>query len=57
MRVLVTGGAKRLGAAIARAVAGAGHEVVIHYGTSRDEAEALATELGGSAIGGDSTLR
>lgn len=53
MRVLVTGGAKRLGAAIARAVAGAGHEVVIHYGTSRDEAEALAAEIGGSAIGGD----
>ncbi|SEK64869.1 NAD(P)-dependent dehydrogenase, short-chain alcohol dehydrogenase family [Sphingomonas palmae] len=53
MRVLVTGGAKRLGATIARAVAGAGHGVVIHYGTSRDEAEALASELGGSAIGGD----
>ncbi|WP_019516651.1 SDR family oxidoreductase [Sphingomonas sp. Mn802worker] len=55
MRVLVTGGAKRLGAAIARAVAGAGHEVVIHYGSSRAEAEALADELGGSAVGGDLT--
>ncbi|KQT32590.1 short-chain dehydrogenase [Sphingomonas sp. Leaf412] len=53
MRVLVTGGAKRLGAAIARAVAQAGHEVVIHYGRSRDAAEALATELGGTCIGGD----
>lgn len=53
MRVLVTGGAKRLGATIARAVAGAGHEVVIHYGTSCEEAEVLASELGGSAIGGD----
>ena len=53
MRVLVTGGAKRLGAAIARAVAGAGHEVVIHYRTSRSEAEVLARELGGSAVGGD----
>ena len=53
MRILVTGGAKRLGAAIARAVAAAGHEVVIHYGTSRDAAEALAGELSGCAIGGD----
>ena len=53
MRVLVTGGAKRLGAAIARGLAAAGHEVVIHYGTSRDEAEALAVELGGTAVGGD----
>jgi NAD(P)-dependent dehydrogenase (short-subunit alcohol dehydrogenase family) len=53
LRVLVTGGAKRLGAAIARAVAGAGHEVVIHYGTSRDEAEALARELDADTVGGD----
>jgi len=53
LRVLVTGGAKRLGAAIARAVAGAGHQVVIHYGTSRDEAEALARELNGTTVGGD----
>lgn len=53
MRVLVTGGGKRLGAAIARAVAGAGHGVVIHYGRSRDEAEALAAELDGEAVGGD----
>ncbi len=53
MRVLVTGGAKRLGAAIARAVAAAGHEVVIHYGTSRDAAEALAMELGGATVSGD----
>lgn len=53
MRVLVTGGAKRLGAAIARAVAAAGHEPVIHYGTSQQEAEALAAELGGAAVQGD----
>jgi NAD(P)-dependent dehydrogenase (short-subunit alcohol dehydrogenase family) len=53
LRVLVTGGAKRLGAAIARAVAGAGHQVVIHYGTSRDEAVALARELNADTVGGD----
>jgi len=53
LRVLVTGGAKRLGAAIARAVADAGHQVVIHYGTSQREAEILARELNGTIVGGD----
>jgi NAD(P)-dependent dehydrogenase (short-subunit alcohol dehydrogenase family) len=53
MRVLVTGGAKRIGAAIARAVAAAGWMPVIHYGASANEAEALARELGGACVGGD----
>ena len=53
MRVLVTGGAKRLGAAIARRLVADGHRVVIHYGASRDEAEALAKELRGTAVQGD----
>lgn len=44
--VLVTGGAKRLGAAIVRAVAAAGHRVVIHYRRSATEAERLAAEIG-----------
>lgn len=43
--VLVTGGAKRIGATIARAFAAAGWHVVIHYGRSEAEAEALAAEL------------
>ncbi len=43
--VLVTGGAKRLGAAIARSFGEAGWHVVIHYGRSAAEAEALADEL------------
>ena len=43
--VLVTGGAKRIGAAICRAFADAGWHVVIHYGRSAREAEALAAEL------------
>lgn len=51
--VLVTGGAKRLGAAIARACAAAGWRVLVHYGTSADEALTLATELGGATVGGD----
>jgi len=51
--VLVTGGAKRLGAAIARACAAAGWRVVIHYGSSAAGAEALAAELGGAHVQGD----
>jgi NAD(P)-dependent dehydrogenase (short-subunit alcohol dehydrogenase family) len=43
--VLVTGGAKRIGAAIARAFAASGWHVAIHYGSSRQEAEALAATL------------
>ncbi|GAA4212706.1 SDR family oxidoreductase [Sphingomonas endophytica] len=34
-------------------MAAAGHEPVIHYGTSQAEAEALATELDGTAVQGD----
>lgn len=44
-RVLVTGGARRLGAAICRAFARAGWEVLCHYGQSREEALALCAEL------------
>jgi hypothetical protein len=42
---LVTGGARRLGAAIASAFHGAGANVVIHYRGSRADAEALAARL------------
>ncbi len=51
--VLITGGGKRLGAGIARGCADAGWRVVLHYGTSRDEAEALAAQLDGVAVQGD----
>ena len=43
--ILITGGAKRIGADIARAFAGAGWHVVIHYGHSRADEEALAATL------------
>ncbi|VWX51884.1 SDR family oxidoreductase [Novosphingobium sp. 9U] len=43
--VLVTGGARRIGAAIAAAFGAAGWHVLIHYGTSRSEAEALAARI------------
>ena len=42
---IVTGGAKRIGAAIARALAADGWHVLIHCNSSRAEAEALAAEL------------
>ena len=44
---LVTGGAKRLGREIALALAREGCDVVIHYRTARDEADALAREIRG----------
>jgi uncharacterized iron-regulated membrane protein/NAD(P)-dependent dehydrogenase (short-subunit alcohol dehydrogenase family) len=43
--VLVTGGAKRIGAAISRRFAAAGWHVVIHCNRSLAQAEALAAEL------------
>jgi pteridine reductase len=43
--VLVTGGARRVGAAIVRCLHGAGMNVVIHCRDSRIEARALAAEL------------
>jgi len=43
--VLVTGGARRIGAAIARRFGAAGWHVVIHCNRSRVAAEALAAEL------------
>ncbi len=43
--VLVTGAARRLGRTIAQAFAEQGWHVIIHYGSSRDEAEVLAATL------------
>lgn len=43
---IVTGGARRIGAALCRALAEDGWHLLIHCNRSRDEAEALATELG-----------
>lgn len=48
--VLVTGGAKRIGALVARTFAQAGWHVVIHYGRSAAQAEALAAELPSARI-------
>src|SRR4030095_16470676 len=43
--VLVTGGARRLGAAICRRLHGSGAELFVHYRSAADEARALQAEL------------
>jgi NAD(P)-dependent dehydrogenase (short-subunit alcohol dehydrogenase family) len=47
---IVTGGAKRIGAELVRALAADGWHVLIHYNRSRAEAEALAAEVGNARI-------
>src|SRR4051812_5415540 len=47
---IVTGGAKRIGAELVRALAADGWHLLIHYRHSRAEAEALAAEVGNAAI-------
>ncbi|MBB6521158.1 pteridine reductase [Pseudoteredinibacter isoporae] len=42
---LITGGAKRIGAALCRRFHEGGYRILLHYGTSSDAAEALANEL------------
>jgi len=51
--ILITGGARRLGAAMARAAAAAGYGVVIHARRSGTEAHALAEEICGHVVLGD----
>ncbi|MCQ2397574.1 MAG: SDR family oxidoreductase [Lentisphaeria bacterium] len=48
--LLVTGGAKRVGAALCRAFCEAGWRVVIHCNSSIGEAERLANELGDAKV-------
>ena len=50
---LVTGASKGIGRAIAAELAAAGASVVLGYRSGQDEAEALAAELGGRAVGAD----
>ncbi|MBB4097082.1 SDR family oxidoreductase [Sphingomonas kyeonggiensis] len=52
MRILVTGGARRIGAGIARRLALRGHQVAIHHHHAPEDAEALAAQIaaeGGTA--------
>ncbi len=50
MQALVTGAAKRLGRAIALELGCAGHQVAVHYRSSRAEAEETAALLGGAPL-------
>lgn len=47
---IVTGGAKRIGAELVRALAADGWHVLIHYNRSKAEAEGLAAELASASI-------
>jgi NAD(P)-dependent dehydrogenase (short-subunit alcohol dehydrogenase family) len=47
---IVTGGAKRIGAALSRALAHDGWHVLIHCHDSKDEARSLAAELGQATV-------
>jgi 3-oxoacyl-[acyl-carrier protein] reductase len=49
-RVLVTGASRGIGAAIARALAGGGFDLALNYRRGKDEAEAVAADVG--AAGG-----
>ena len=50
-KILVTGGAKGVGAAIVRALAAAGHDVDFTFRSSADQAKALAEEIAASHPG------
>jgi 3-oxoacyl-[acyl-carrier protein] reductase len=50
---LVTGASKGIGRAIAAELARAGASVVVGYRSGKDEAEALAAEIGGRAVQAD----
>ena len=47
---LITGAGKRIGAAIARHLAGEGHDLVLHYHQSADAATRLADELRATGV-------
>ena len=44
-KIIITGGATRMGAAIAKKLSGPNIEIVIHYNKSRSKAENLKKDL------------
>jgi pteridine reductase len=55
--VLITGGAKRVGAAIARRLHASGARIMVHYRSARGEAQALATALNDIREGSAATVQ
>jgi pteridine reductase len=55
--VLITGGAKRVGAATARRLHASGARIMLHYRSARAEAQALATELNDLREGSAATVQ
>jgi len=51
--VMVTGGAGGIGSAVSRAFAAEGAKVAVHYRCSEEAAIALASDIGGIAVGAD----
>ncbi|WP_344422962.1 SDR family NAD(P)-dependent oxidoreductase, partial [Pseudonocardia ailaonensis] len=54
--VLVTGGSRGIGRAVARAFAAEGHRVAVHFGSRGDDAETTRRGLAGTGhvtVGGD----
>jgi pteridine reductase len=49
--ILITGGARRIGAQIARTLHAAGARILVHYRSSAAAAQGLATELNGARAG------
>jgi len=54
---LVTGGARRVGAAIARRLHASGANIVLHYRDSAADADSLAAELNGARAGSVATVK
>src|ERR1700730_1184818 len=52
--ILITGSAKRLGAALAKGLAKDGHRIAIHFRSSRDEVEETAQVI--RKAGGDAAI-
>jgi 3-oxoacyl-[acyl-carrier protein] reductase len=50
LRVLITGASSGIGAATARAFAGCGARVALHFSTNAEAAHALAAEIGAQAV-------
>ena len=53
--VLVTGGAGGIGSVISKSFAEQGAKVIVHYNSSKDNAEKIAKEIGGVSMNADLT--